>query len=437
VAKEPCQPIPEATLAHVDRLIGARLGEYQVLEKAGEGRFGTLYRGSQPATGQQVTIQVLRAELRGNDEEAKAAKAIGCAGIASVLGFGTVPDGRRYRVFERLDGVSLAELVERRGRLGPEEVSVLVARVAGVLEAAHAWGIAHGCLDLSNVFVVGSAVKVIDFGLAKQPATAEGDLKALGALGFALLTGEELVDRAPPPLDGSIPELLDRLLRELLEKRLSNATEARKEFEALQGLLDAPAGRESAGPLTQQTAVDARPMGEAARGRAATAAPKATARRRTMAAIVAGVVLVVGGGLGAWSWLGSSSGDEAAENDDEYDFEAAAAEEAEQAAGGEQSSAGPRLPEQRGPPEASPDSPRPHSKRAKSVRSVPSVKALSDEIGRLEARLRKEARPGEDLSQALFMLNKQRLRLTGSPTVADRQDVARQLAGWRRSYLHH
>ena len=40
-----------------------------------------------------------------------------------------------------------------------------------------------------------------------------------------------------------------------------------------------------------------------------------------------------------------------------------------------------------------------------------------------------------DMDAALFVLNKQRLRLTGSPTENDRRDVAKQLAGWKRSYL--
>ena len=66
---------------------------------------------------------------------------------------------------------------------------------------------------------------------------------------------------------------------------------------------------------------------------------------------------------------------------------------------------------------------------------MPSARVLMEEISRLEARLRKQARPGDDLDPALFVLNKQRLRLSGSPNELDRKDVARQLAGWRRSYL--
>ena len=58
-----------------------------------------------------------------------------------------------------------------------------------------------------------------------------------------------------------------------------------------------------------------------------------------------------------------------------------------------------------------------------------------DEISRLDARFHRKVRPGDDIDQAMYVLNKQRLRLTGEVTEKDRKDVARQLAGWWRSYL--
>ncbi|GMU59550.1 MAG: hypothetical protein AMXMBFR34_13130 [Myxococcaceae bacterium] len=408
MATAPLQPIPDSTQGYVDRVLGAQLGDYRVQEKAGEGRWGTLYLGAHASSGQPVTIQVLRSELTGHDEEVKAANSIRCAEIATVTSFGNVPDGRRYRIFARLDGESLAQVLDRRGKLSAEETALLLARIAKVLEAAHAWGIAHGCLGPSSVFVVGEGVKVIDFGLSKQPATPEGDLKALGALGFALLTGQELDDKAPPPLGQGIPELLDRLLRELWEKRLGDATGARRELEGLKGQLGEVGSPALPVPVSQP--------------------PK---RRGWALVVTLGVVLLGGGGLGAWWWLGQAEPVNA-ENDDNYDFEAAAEEEAEAA---EEASVEPPGAEQPGTPETTPSKPRPIIRRSKPVRSVPSAKALSDEIGRLEAKLRKQTRPGDDVDQALFMLNKQRLRLTGDPSVEDRRDVARQLAGWRRSYL--
>ncbi|MEW5740447.1 MAG: lipopolysaccharide kinase InaA family protein [Myxococcota bacterium] len=435
MATEPLQPIPDATQAHVDRLIGARVGEYLVLEKVGEGRHGTLYRGRAPASGQQAFVQVLRTGVTGSDQEVRAANSIKCSGIAAVFGFGEVADGRRYRVLEPLSGESLEQLLQRRGPLPAEETREILAKIARVLETAHAWAIAHGCLGASSVFLSDGSVKLIDYGLSRHPAKPEDDLKALGSLGFTLLTGQELDDRAPPPLGQGIPELLDRLLRELIEQRLEDATEARKELEGLAGLLDEPAMQRDAGarddaPLTRATDIRA----GARVGPSSSTPSKPSGRSGLLIAALAAVVLLGGGGV--WWWLGQSEAPEQpglnAENDDNYDFEAAAEEEAEAA---EEAAAELPVVEQPGAPDPGREAPKPHTRRHKAVRTVPSVKALSDEIWRLEAKLRKQTKPGEDIDQALFMLNKQRLRLTGSPSVEDRKDVARQLAGWRRSYL--
>ena len=121
MSSEPFQPIPESTQVHVDRLLGAQVGEYQVKDRLSEGRLGTLYRAHQSATGKPVTIEALRAERIGNDEEARAANAIGNRGIATVLGFGELPDGRRYRVMENLEGESLDQVVRQIGRASCRE----------------------------------------------------------------------------------------------------------------------------------------------------------------------------------------------------------------------------------------------------------------------------------------------------------------------------
>lgn len=399
MANAPFQPIPEATQPWVDRLLGSQVGEHRVTERVGEGRYGTLYRCQHATSGQPATLEVLRAGLTGNDEEVRALNAIRCAGIVTVSAFGQVADGRRYRLMEPLEGESL----ERKGRLPPRETAQLLAAIAGVLEAAHAWAIAHGCLGASSVFVSGGAVKVLDFGLSKQPVTPAHDLRALGVLGFTLLTGQEVEERALPPLSPAIPELLGRVLRELVEDRLKSATEARKELMGLEGQLE-PAAPAAPPPARRSRAL---PIAAAAAALAA----------------IAGVVAIV-----AWSSTPEENAPVAEEYDDSFEDSPSRLSDDElsddEAADTVETSE---------PTE--PTAPRPIHKSTRSVRRVPSAKALSEQISRLEAQLRKEARPGDDIDQALFMLNKQRLRLTGAPTEADRRDVARQLAGWRRSYL--
>ncbi|MDP3232792.1 MAG: protein kinase [Myxococcales bacterium] len=396
----PFQPIPETTQAHVDRLVGSQVGELDVGERVAEGRFGTVYRARRRASGKDVTLEVLRTGLRGNDHDVRAVNAIKCTGIAEVVDFGELPDGRRYRVMERFEGESLDQRVTRGERLTPAEVVQVLGLVAEVLQAAHAWALPHGSLGPSSVFVFNGAVKLIDFGLAKQKPTVEGDLHALGALGFTLLTGLEPGERAPAPGVAGVPDGLVRLLRELLEKRVKDATAARRAFARGSILADAepaPAANPAPSPL-----------------------PAAAPRSRALVVGALALLLVAGGASALVLLRAPETETVAAVEDDALTLDEALAVD----------------PDEPPEPEATATEPRPSPRPAVQRRTkvVPSAAALMAEIARLESRYR-QLRLGDDADQALNVLNKQRLRLTGTPSERDRKDVARQLAGWRSSYL--
>lgn len=384
----PFEPIPDSTQAYVDRLIGTQVGGFEVQVRVTEGRLGTIYRAQQLASAKPVTLEVLRAELVGDDEAAKAANAIKVAGIATVLGFGELPDGRRYRVMEWLEGESL----DQRRRLSPQETLHVLDQVAVVLEASHAWAIVHGSLSPSSVFVHQGAVKVIDFGLARKKVTPQDDLKALGALGFTLLTGAELRDGPPPLVGPTIPAPLHELLLDLMGERQANATAVRKTIPS----------------VTEK--LNVRPV---------PAQPK-----RSRLAIGTVIAVVLSAAAAAFVFWPANVPEPVAEVPavpEDVEAEVANLDE----------------PSEPPPDEpVKPGDPPPPLRPAKTARPVPSAKALSELTSRLEGQLRKQARPGDDVEQALFVLNKQRLRLTGSPSLEDRKEVARQLAGWKRSYLH-
>lgn len=428
----PLQPIPDATQPHVDRLVGAILGEHRIEQRLAEGRYGTLYRGVRVDSKKPVTIEVLRAGVTGHDEEAKAVSAIKSPGLVAVSAFGEVPDGRRYRVMDALEGESLSQLLDRRGRLSAEEAAELLAKVATVLEATHAWAMVHGCLGPSSIFLHAGAVKLIDFGLAKPPAKPEVDLQALGALGFTLLTGQELREGAPPPLGAGIPELLDRLLRELLEQRVTSATEARKELEGLKGLLDvAPAPATSASQLRPVPASPRRGVVLLAIGLSLAAAAAVVAVLAPRDASEPTIAAELPPEPDAAAELRPSQPEPTAEASPDAADAAVASAEVPDAGAVEAPEAGVAT-------EAAPEPPakkKPHRTGKAAAKPPPTVKNLQDEVRRLEALLRKRAKSPDDLEQALYMLNKQRLRLTGNVTEADRADVARQLALWQRSYL--
>ena len=112
--------------------------------------------------------------------EAKVLRAVGPAWTAALIDGGVV-DGWPYILMELLAGETLAAWMARTGdRGGLGEILALLDQLAAGLAAIHGAGIVHRDLKPENVVIGPRGVRLIDFGLAKQPAVA--GLTQIGAI---------------------------------------------------------------------------------------------------------------------------------------------------------------------------------------------------------------------------------------------------------------
>ncbi|HEX3478836.1 MAG TPA: protein kinase [Kofleriaceae bacterium] len=112
--------------------------------------------------------------------EAKLLAAVGPAWTAALIDCG-VSDGWPYILMELLAGETLAAWMARSGeRGGLGEILALLDQVAAGLGAIHAAGIVHRDLKPENVVIGPRGVRLIDFGLARQPEV--GGLTQIGAV---------------------------------------------------------------------------------------------------------------------------------------------------------------------------------------------------------------------------------------------------------------
>ena len=282
-------------------------GRYRIVGLLGIGAMGCVYRAEQIAGGDTLAIKLLHPELgkveeiaRRFEREAMATARVGGDHCVQILDFGALADGRLYLAMELLRGASLADLIEREGRMEPARALRIAGQILAGLERAHAAGVVHRDLKPENIVLAerdgGEPVAtILDFGLAKlvgdgaigqevltragfamgtptymapewvtrQAFDERGDLYSLSVLLYELLTGrppfraperhEVLVMHAAEPVpsvadtapDAGITEGVEALVLWGLEKqpeqRVATATAYRELVELLLEDPDAPA----------------------------------------------------------------------------------------------------------------------------------------------------------------------------------------------------
>ncbi|MDE3112957.1 MAG: serine/threonine protein kinase, partial [Chloroflexota bacterium] len=171
-----------------DRLIGQRLGDYEVEALLRAGTLSRLYVGEQTSRGRKVALKVPSAELARLDTfrrrflaDLRLVATIDHPHIRPVYEAGDA-DGTLYAAMSWIDGMDLAELLDRVRRLAPERALRIAGQVASALDAARARDLVHGDVRPANVLLdANDDAFLTDFGMA--PVTsASRELTRTGAL---------------------------------------------------------------------------------------------------------------------------------------------------------------------------------------------------------------------------------------------------------------
>jgi serine/threonine-protein kinase len=196
------------------------LGRYRILKTLGEGGMGRVHLAEAAGPGGFVRRVVVKVARRNASaalhqalvDEAKTAAALVHKNIVPVLDFDEA-GGERMVILEHVDGLDLAQLVDRGGPLPVPLVAFIGAEAAAALDYAHRRSLVHRDVSTANLMVSWEGeVKLTDFGVASllraddsairgnlsymapeqaRGATVDGraDLFALGAVLWELVTG--------------------------------------------------------------------------------------------------------------------------------------------------------------------------------------------------------------------------------------------------------
>src|SRR5207244_1555940 len=175
-----------------------RLGQYELLEKIGEGGMGVVYRAEHEMLRRPTAIKLLPPQgagelsLRRFEREAQLTARLTNPHTVSIYDYGRTPEGAFYYVMEYLEGVDLDRLVREEGPLPPGRVVHILRQVCESLAEAHGAGLIHRDIKPANIVLserggISDFAKVLDFGLVKEVDESDG----------AKLTHEDVVAGTP------------------------------------------------------------------------------------------------------------------------------------------------------------------------------------------------------------------------------------------------
>lgn len=253
------------------------IGQYTLLEKVGEGGMGKVYCARHALLRRPTAVKLLsggdltQEMISRFEREVQITSRLTHPNTVEIYDYGRTDAGEFYYVMEFIDGITLADLVEKHGPIKPARAVHFLKQVCASLIEAHEEGIIHRDIKPLNVMICKrggdyDVVKVLDFGLVKNViaddalkltgkdlvrgtpmyisperlrnpsiATPASDLYSIGVLAFNLLSGKDpyrgasSLDIAEQALHGEplrlrdvmgdeIPEELDEIVWKCMQK---------------------------------------------------------------------------------------------------------------------------------------------------------------------------------------------------------------------------
>ena len=240
---------------------------YEIMDKVGSGGMADVYKAKDQRLSRFVAIKVLKPEYSCDKSfvnkfrgEAQSAAGLSHPNIVNVYDVGD-DSGLHYIVMEMVEGITLKQFIERKGKLEVKEAIGISIQIALGMEAAHNNHIIHRDIKPQNIIISREGkVKVTDFGIAKatnsntitsnamgsvhylSPEQARGgysdeksDIYSLGVTMYEMLSGKvpfagdntvsvallHIQGEAMPlrDLDPEIPVSVDKIVQKCMQKR--------------------------------------------------------------------------------------------------------------------------------------------------------------------------------------------------------------------------
>lgn len=166
-------------------------GRYEIMGRIGVGGMADVYKAVDRVLNRYVAVKVLKREFREDQNfvkkfwsEAQSAAGLQHPNIVNV--YDVAEDrGLYYIVMELVEGITLKDYIQKKGRLTPKEVIGITLQVCAGIEAAHSNRIIHRDVKPQNIIISKEGkVKVTDFGIAKATSSNTISTNVMGSVHY-------------------------------------------------------------------------------------------------------------------------------------------------------------------------------------------------------------------------------------------------------------
>ena len=168
-------PPPPYVVGDTPNLAGRKLGHFELIEAVGAGGMAAVLRARDLELGRVVALKILPPESAKDPEtvsrfkqEARAAAKLDHENVARVYFCGE-DQGLHFIAFEFVEGITLRQMIDRRGQLPAGECVRYMIQVAAGLHHAAERGVVHRDIKPSNLIITPDGrAKIVDMGLARS-----------------------------------------------------------------------------------------------------------------------------------------------------------------------------------------------------------------------------------------------------------------------------
>ena len=167
-------------------------GRYEILDELGRGGMAVVYRIMDHTLQKQAALKMLKDSLQKDESylkkfirEAQAAAKLTHPNIVDVYDVDQ-DQGHWFIVMELIEGVTLKQYIQNKGRLSSTECISISMQAADALNTAHQAGIIHRDIKPDNIIITREGnVKISDFGIARMQSSDTMTVDACGSVYYS------------------------------------------------------------------------------------------------------------------------------------------------------------------------------------------------------------------------------------------------------------